>query len=153
MKHLKLFRESFGNEPTWEIVSDLDYVRNKKTKVDWYPNEIKQVRTTLNSIDDGLDFSMSSSSSVVGEVEITDYTKGTGNLKFALLPYKTDDEWFYVKEYFYEYVKGVKYSSWRQMPYRPIKGYEKEYETYYKCDQIEGFIKFLLDRHKYIMEI
>ncbi len=151
MKHLKLF-ESFSDGASWEITSEATYLKEKKEKIDWHPTEIKQVRTALNSIDDGLDFSMSSNSTSIREVEIEDYSKGTGNLKFTLIPYKTDDEWIYVKEYFYEYVKGEKYSSWRQMPYRPIKGYERVYETYYKCDQIEGFIKFLLDRHKYIME-
>ena len=153
MKHLKLFKESFGDEPTWEIISYSDYMRNREIKVDWYPNEISEVRTTLKSIDDVLDFYIRSGSGEIMEIDIRDYTKGSGNLKFILELFKTDDEYFYVKENFFEFTKGEKYEVWKPIQYKPLRGNEKVWLSFYRCDQLEGFIKFLLDRHKYIMEI
>ena len=59
--------------------------------------------------------------------------------------YKSDDEWFFVVESYRLLDRNIQ----RQVRYAPQIESELVYESYYKCDQIDGLIEFLNSRRDY----
>ena len=93
--------------------------------------------------DDGLDFSVSTGV----KLELT-MGNHLGDKKFVQLISQSPDEWFYVKEYFYVWYKGERHSSWRQVSYRAFEDSENVYESYFKCDSLDGLFEFIKNRKK-----
>ena len=68
--------------------------------------------------------------------------------KFVETIYKSPDEWFYVSEDYYS--RGKNYDGIKREPYSPYEGHYPVWVSYYKCDSIDGLIKFIKDRHEYL---
>ncbi len=77
----------------------------------------------------------------------------SGGKKFIEIILQSPDEWFYVKEYFYVWNKGSKYSSWRQQAYKTFQDSEFVYESYFRCDSLEGLFEFIKNRKMRIEEL
>lgn len=93
--------------------------------------------------DDGLDFSVSTGV----KLELT-MGNHLGDKKFVQLISQSPDEWFYVKEWFYVWYKGERHSSWRQVSYRAFEDSEDVYESYFKCDSLDGLFELIKNRRK-----
>lgn len=73
-----------------------------------------------------------------------------GDKKFVQLISQSPDEWFYIKEYFYVWYKGERHSSWRQVSYRTFEDSSNVYESYFKCDSLDGLFELIKNRRKRI---
>jgi hypothetical protein len=153
MKHLRAFKLFESIESLWEPITGDDWAQRMSTWVKDLPIDEKDknvIREFVNRFYDGepnYDFSLHSTGRKV-EIEISN-DKGYGDSKLLLLVAKTEDEWFLVKEYFYKWHKGGKTSSWRQVDYLDTNG-NKVYESYYKCDTIDGLIELLKARIEWV---
>lgn len=154
MKHLKAFGKLFESvESLWEPITGYDWAQRESIwgkDLSITAQDKWTIREFVNRFYDGepnYDFTLSSSGDKV-EIEISN-DKGYGDSKLLLLVAKTQDEWFLVKEYFYKWHRGGKTSLWRQVDYPDING-NKVYESYYKCDTIDGLIELLKARREWV---
>jgi hypothetical protein len=152
MKYLKSFNhlnESSENEPLWETVTMNDYLRREEVHgkdEDFDDIDKDKIRKGIRY--GGHDYSMCGFSSI--EIDITNDDNGDGCKRFVEYVKKSPDEWFYVKEFYYFWHRGEKTSSWRQAAYRPQKDSESIYESYIKCDTLEGLIQYIKSRREYL---
>jgi hypothetical protein len=93
------------------------------------------------------DFELSSSGNQI-EITITNES-GIGDKRFQLIINKSPDDWFWVKEYYYIWYQGVNHGVWRQMTYRNVDNL-LTYESYYKCDSIEGLLDLVKSRREFL---
>ena len=154
MKHLKGFGKLFESiESLWEQITGSEWSKRESIWGKDLPITAQDkwtIREFVNRFYDGepsYDFTLSTLGDKV-EIEISN-DKGYGDSKLLLLVAKTQDEWFLVKEYFYKWYRGGKTSSWRQVDYRDING-NKVYESYYKCDTIDGVKELLKARREWL---
>jgi len=88
------------------------------------------------------------------EINITNYDKGIGNKRFTEIIYKSPDEWFFVMETFYTWHEGKNSSYWRESFYKRFPEQEELVNnSFFKCDSLEGLIKFIQDRYEYIYHV
>jgi len=103
--------------------------------------------------DDIMEFSISTGAKLTLEFESNLCAligKKAVDKKFVQLISQSPDEWFYVKEYFYIWYKGERNSSWRQVSYRTFEDSPNVYESYFKCDSLDGLFEFIRNRRKRI---
>ncbi|MEN6290744.1 MAG: hypothetical protein ABFD07_01840 [Methanobacterium sp.] len=158
MKHLKAFGKLFeSNQDLWEQISGSEWASRESKWGKDVPIDDKDkqaIRELVNSNwgtkkpeyvnwDFNLSFSGGRS-----EIEICS-DEGYGESKILLYVIKTPDEWYLVKEYFYKWHKGGKTSSWRQTNYRDLEG-NSVYESYYKCDSIDGLLELIKARRAWL---
>ena len=139
-------------EQLWEFISMSDYLNRKSTHgLDLSFTEVDKSQIRKSIRNDGYDYSMSGIETL--EIEITNWDEGDGQKKFVECVKKSPDDWFYVKEYYYFWHKGDKFSGWRQGSYRPLEDSESFWESYIKCDTIEGLIQFIKSRREYLYKL
>jgi len=152
MKYLKSFNhlnESSESEILWETITMDDFLRREEVHgkdEGLSNNDVSQIRKAIGY--DGYDYFISGSSILT--IEIANYDSGDDNKKFVEYVKKSPDEWFYVKEFYYFWHKGKKFNGFRQDSYRPQKGSVSVYESYIKCDSIEGLIQYIKSRREYL---
>lgn len=147
---LKPIKENVQDEQLWEFITQNEFLNRESVHgkdLSFDINDKSKIRSGIKN--DGYDYSVSISDKVI-EIEITNYDKSDGNKKFILCILKSPDDWFYCKEYYYYWYRSEKTSVWRQQPYNPEKESEKIYESYIKCDTIEGLIEYIKSRREYL---
>jgi hypothetical protein len=77
----------------------------------------------------------------VRDLYITNFKDGEGDKRFQLIITQSPDDWFYVEEKYFEWHKGVRFSSWRQQAYRNDMKSAFRYESFFKCDTIDGLVE------------
>lgn len=167
MKYLKPFRllES-KQEDLWELVSVDDWTHRDSKWGSDLPiddSDKSRIRVLINSNwAEAPDFkpkyvNWSFNLSTTGnkyQIEMVP-DEGYSNKKFLLLIAKTSDEWFFVKEFFYKLMNSRSgepartSNTWRQQSYKDVNG-NSVYESYYKCDSIEGLLKLIKDRYNHL---
>lgn len=149
------------NSKLYEQISESDFSsrQDKHSDEPISQNDLLRIRNFVSEIKDkqgdgfGWDLEMNTKNGGRNlEFNITDYDRGTGHKRFIQSVYKTEDEWFYVKEYYYFWYKSERFSGWRQKEYKTFKDSQKVYESYFKCDTIDGLFEFLNDRLSYIYD-
>ena len=158
MKYLKLF-ESFDDR-LWLPVDEREFSQRQSTFGPDVPpsdNDKNAIRGFFhkNWAEPPLykpkyvnwDFELSSSGNQI-EISITNES-GIGDKRFQLIINKSPDDWFWVKEYYYIWHQGVKYSTWRQMTYPNLDNL-LTYESYYKCDSMEGLLDLVKCRREFL---
>lgn len=149
MKYLVKFNES-KKDTLWELISDSDWDNRQfrfGNDMTLSSNESTKIRDSINklkrNVDDySINISVSSST-----IDIDIYSKdGYGDTRLQLYTKKMPDNWFFVKEYYY----SIEHSkTWRQISYIDVDG-NSTYESYYKCDDIEGLAKLVNDRRRWL---
>lgn len=149
MNYLKLF-ELFDSE-LWSLVDEGEFSQRQSTfgpDVKPTDGDVNQIRKFFKGYKNpNWDFGISYSGNQI-EITITNES-GIGDKRFQLIINKSPDEWFWVKEYFYRWHQGDRHSSWRQGSYRDIEG-RNVYESYYKCDDIEGLLDLVKSRREFL---
>ena len=151
MKHLRAFKLFESNSNLWQPItgeewSQRESIWGKDVPID--EKDKQAIRHFVNTFykEPNWDFSLSSLGDKI-EIDICNQSKS--DFKLLLLVTKTPDEWYLVKEYFYRWHKGGKFSSWRQATYKDLEG-RSVYESYYKCDTIDGLIELLKARREWL---
>lgn len=153
MRYLKTFESLSNQENLFELITQEEFLeRQEKHGKDIpyvYQNESEKRRLIefLKSEyqENILDYSLSSGQTLELELSSKD-----ANKKFIEIICQSPDEWFYVKEYFYVWYKGQRFSNWRQVSYKTFEDSESVYESYFKCDSLDGLFEFIKNRRKRI---
>lgn len=149
MKYLKLF-ESFDSE-LWSPVEEEEFSQRQSIfgqDVKPTDGDVNQIRKFFKGYKNpNWDFGISYSGNQI-EITITNES-GIGDKRFQLIINKSPDDWFWVKEYYYIWHQGVKHSHWRQMTYPNVDNL-LTYESYYKCDSIEGLLDLVKSRREFL---
>lgn len=150
MKYLKKFNENHS-DILYQEIDERDYenrINIHGDDIDFSPD----FRTKL--LDQSGLKDITSCGPFIYELYLTNFTNNggngkysTGDRRFRLIITSSPDEWFYVKEYYLKWVKGIKYSDWRQSPY-PNEDFV--FEKYYKCDTIDGLLSLIKNRQELI---
>ncbi len=149
MKYLKKFNEN-KSDMLYEEISDIDY----ENRTNIHGKDIKfspDFRLKLYQV--GIK-DITSCGPFLNEVYLTYFTNNAGNgyystgdRRFQLIISSSPDEWFYIKEYYLKWIKGIKYSDWRQSSH-PNDDFK--FEKYYKCDTMDGLLSLIKDRYNLI---
>jgi hypothetical protein len=152
MRYLKSFNhlnESSESETLWETITMDDYLNRQEIHgEDESFSDIDKDKIRNGIRYDGYDYSMSGDLRLT--VEIANHDSGIGTKKLIEYIIKSPDEWFYVKEYYFFWHKGERTRFWKQGAYRPQKGSGSVYESYIKCDSLEGLIQYIKSRREYL---
>jgi hypothetical protein len=139
-------------EQLWEFITQDEFLNRESIHGKDLPFDTSdKMKIKKGTNYDGSDYEVGGSQTL--EVEITNYDNGKGDKRFIEYIKKSPDEWFYLKEFYYEWYHGEKYSSWRQVPYRPQQDSERVYESWIKCDTLEGLIQFIKSRREYLYKL
>lgn len=157
MKHLKAFGKLFESiESLWEQITDSEWSNRESVwgkDVQISDSDKRTIREFVNSNWGtkkpewvNWDFNLSFSDKVM-EIEIKNNSINTNFL--LLLIVKTGDDWYLVKEWFYIWYKVGSRFSFRRVSYQDTKG-NSVYESYYKCDTIDGVKELLKARREWL---
>lgn len=157
MKHLKAFGKLFESiESLWEQITGSEWSKRESIwgkDVQISDSDKRIIREFVNSNWGtkkpewvNWDFNFSFSDKVL-EIEIKN--NSINDRKLVLLIVKTGDDWYLAKEWFYRWHKGASRFSFRQVNYQDTKG-NSVYESYYKCDTIDGVKELLKARREWL---
>ena len=143
-KNLKIYVE-YSNE----IISRNQFINRLYTHGEdeiFNDIDISKIRKVIDNIQD-YSITNNFNKSVIN-IEITNFG-GSGYRRLSEDIIKSPDEWFYIKEkYYFWHHKGQHFKNWKEAIYRTSIDSEASYEFYFKCDTIDGLIKFIQNRRE-----
>jgi hypothetical protein len=151
MRYLKSFNhlnESSESETLWETITKDDYLNRQEIHgEDESFSDIDKDKIRNGIRYDGYDYSMSGDLRLT--VEIANHDSGNGTKKLIEYIIKSPDEWFYVKEYYFFGIKEKEPVFGKKFIFI-TRYYRDIYESFIKCDTLEGLIQYIKSRREYL---
>ena len=159
MYKIRRFDES-NTEKLFEEIDQLTFSKRKDNHGEDIEWSKKVEEELISKVGSKLDISKIETGLItrgvtVIDIYITNFRNGSGDKRFQLYTIQSPDEWFYVKEKYLEWTPDNISTGRNMIRHRAhwspkSYGYPIRFDTYYKCDTMDGLVDLINDARERI---